>query len=66
MQLDACLTNFLIQELVPFREAIAYDLVNEPPERTVVDGYMPVPDRPGLGVTLNEDLVGRCPHIRIE
>jgi galactonate dehydratase len=65
-QLDACLTNFLIQELVPFREQITYDLVNEPLEMTVVDGYMPVPEGPGLGVTLNEELVARCPHMRIE
>jgi galactonate dehydratase len=66
VQLDACLTNFLIQELVPFREQITYDLVNEPLEMTVVDGYMPVPERPGLGVTLNEELVARCPHVRLE
>jgi galactonate dehydratase len=66
VQLDACLTNFLIQELVPFREQITYDLVNEPLETTVVNGYMPVPEGPGLGVTLNEELVGRCPHVHIE
>jgi galactonate dehydratase len=66
VQLDACLTNFLIQELVPFRDPIAYDLVNEPLERTVVDGYMPLPEGPGLGVTLNEDLVSRCPRIHVE
>jgi galactonate dehydratase len=66
VQLDACITNFIIQELVPFRERVAYDIVHEPPEFTVVDGYMPVPDAPGLGVTLNEELVGRCPRIRIE
>ena len=66
VQLDACLTNFLIQELVPFREQITYDLVNEPLEITVVDGYMPVPEGPGLGVTLNEELVARCPHLRLE
>jgi galactonate dehydratase len=64
-QVDACITNFLIQELVPFRERIAYDLVNEPLELQVVDGHMPVPSGPGLGVTLNEALVSRCPHIRI-
>ena len=66
VQIDACITNFLIQELVPFRERIAYDLVNEPLELQVKDGTMPVPDGPGLGVTLNEALVGRCPHLRIE
>jgi len=65
-QVDACITNFIIQELVPFRDRIAYDLVNEPLELQVKDGYMPVPEGPGLGVTLNEQLLSRCPHIRIE
>ena len=65
-QLDACMTNFFIQELVPFRDQIAYDLVHEPLEPLVKDGHMPIPTGPGLGVTLNEGLVGRCPHIRIE
>ena len=65
-QIDACITNFYIQELVPFRERIAYDLVLEPLELKVKDGQMPVPEGPGLGVTLNESLVARCPRIRIE
>mgnify|MGYP005849391781 FL=1 len=66
VQLDACMTNFVIQELVPFRESVTYELVNEPLEPTVKDGRMPVPDRPGLGVTLNEELLVRCPRIHIE
>jgi galactonate dehydratase len=65
-QLDACMTNFIVQELVPFRDQITYDLVHEPLEPQVKDGYMPIPTGPGLGVTLNEDLVARCPHIRIQ
>jgi galactonate dehydratase len=64
-QLDACMTNFIIQELVPFREQIAYDLVYEPLEMQVKDGYMPIPEGPGLGVTLNQGLVSRCPRIHI-
>jgi galactonate dehydratase len=65
-QLDACMTNFLIQELVPFREQVSYNLVHEPLEPQVKEGYMPVPEGPGLGVTLNEELVARCPRVRIE
>jgi galactonate dehydratase len=65
VQVDACISNFVIQELVPFRDQITYDLVNEPPEMEVVNGYLTLSDRPGLGVTLNEDLVGRCPRIRL-
>ena len=64
-QIDACTTNFLIQELVPFRDAIAYELVNEPLEPQVVGSQMPIPTGPGLGVTLNEELIARCPVIHI-
>ena len=64
-QIDACITNFLTQEMVPFREPIAYELVNEPLDTQITDSAMPVPEGPGLGVTLNEELVARCPRIRI-
>jgi galactonate dehydratase len=64
-QIDACIPNFLFQELVPFREQITYDLVHEPLEMRVKDGLMPLPEGPGLGVTLNEELVARCPVIRV-
>jgi galactonate dehydratase len=65
-QLDACTTNFIFQELVPFRDPIAYEIVHEPLEPRVRDGAMPVPDGPGLGVTLNEELVSRCPTLHLE
>ena len=64
-QVDACTTNFLVQELVPFRDAIVYELVNEPLEPQVVDSQMPVPTGPGLGVTLNENLIARCPRMHL-
>src|SRR5690606_5933774 len=54
LHLDATLTNLLIQELYPYRVAEHFDLVDEAPERTVRNGYMPVSDRPGLGVELIE------------
>jgi galactonate dehydratase len=65
-QIDACIPNFRFQELVPFRERITYDLVNEPLELRVKNGMMPLPEGPGLGVTLNEELVTRCPVIRVK
>ena len=65
VQLDACITNFVIQELVPFRDRITYELVNEPLEMQVVDSYLPIPTAPGLGVTLNEELVSRCPRMHL-
>jgi hypothetical protein len=35
------------------------------PEPAVVDGYMALPDRPGLGIDLNEKLVERLRADRI-
>jgi galactonate dehydratase len=64
-QIDACIPNFAFQELVPFREQVTYELVYEPLEQMVVQGQMPVPKGAGLGVTLNEELVGRCPRLQI-
>jgi len=61
LHLDATLTNLLIQELYPYRVAEHFDLVDEAPERTVRNGYMPVSDRPGLGVELIEANVR--PHL---
>ncbi len=38
------------------------DLVTGPPKPIIQDGYIPVPDTPGLGVELNEDAVKE--HLR--
>ena len=65
VQLDACMPNFVIQETVPCRESVVYELVNEPLEPQIRNGRLPVPTTPGLGVTLNEEYVGRCPRIEI-
>jgi len=65
VQLDACLTNFIIQETVPNRPMITYEVVNEPLEPQIRNGHMPIPTGPGLGVTLNEDYIARCPVKRI-
>jgi galactonate dehydratase len=57
LQLDACIPNFLIQELYPYRVPEHYGIVDHPPERDVKDSYLPIPDRPGLGVELVEERV---------
>ncbi len=54
LQLDACITNFIIQELYPYRVPEHFQIVDHAPEWDVQDGYLPIPDRPGLGVTLVE------------
>jgi galactonate dehydratase len=58
VQVDCCIPNFIIQEWFPYREAEMYELVTEPFEFQVVDGAMPVPTQPGLGIELNDEVVG--------
>ena len=57
VQVDCCIPNFIIQEWFPYRESEMYELVIEPFEFQVVDGAMPVPTRPGLGIELNDAVV---------
>jgi galactonate dehydratase len=57
LQLDACIPNFLIQELYPYRIPEHFALVDHAPELDVRSGYVPISDRPGLGVKLVEDRV---------
>ncbi len=61
LQLDAMLTNLLIQELYPYRVPEHFAIVDQPPELTVRNGRMPIPDRPGFGVELVESRV--APHL---
>lgn len=49
IQLDACIPNFLIQEFVSLGEGY----LKEP--FRVVEGYVPLPEKPGLGVELDEE-----------
>jgi galactonate dehydratase len=55
LQLDACISNFLIQEVYPFRAPETYAIVDRAPEREIRDGRMPISDRPGLGIELVEE-----------
>jgi galactonate dehydratase len=57
LQLDACISNFLIQELYPYRTREHFALVDHAPELDVRNGYVPISSRPGLGVELAEDRV---------
>jgi len=57
LQLDACISNFLIQEVYPYRDPKVYQVVDQAPESDIRDGLMPIPDRPGLGVELVEERV---------
>jgi galactonate dehydratase len=57
LQLDACIANFLIQEVYPYRIPEHFQLVDHAPELDIRGGMMPIPDRPGLGVELAEERV---------
>jgi galactonate dehydratase len=51
--------NFLILEYHPDDEAPRKDLLKEP--LMVKDGYLPLPERPGLGIELNEEAFRHYP-----
>lgn len=63
IQLDACTPNFLIQELALYERFGAEwvnDFVKEPFK--VEGGYIKVPDKPGIGVELNLEVVEAHPY----
>ena len=57
LQLAACIPNLSIVELYPYRPAAHYAVVDHAPEHDRVGSYLPIPDRPGLGVELVEERV---------
>ncbi len=64
VHLAACMPNFKIQEhFNDFADAWVKGAVDNYPE--VVDGYFSLPDKPGLGLTLNEDFVLAHPRANV-
>ena len=64
LHVAACTTNFKIQEhFNDFTETFVKESAPGNPE--VVDGSFALPTRPGLGVTLDEDLIAEHPARRI-
>ncbi len=57
LQLDACIANFMIQELYPYRPAEHFQIVDHAPELDVKHSSMPIPAGPGLGVNLVQERV---------
>ena len=53
LQLDATLTNFMIQEVYPYRVPEHFALVDRAPELEIKDGHLAIPDRAGFGVALD-------------
>ena len=61
LQLGACTPNVAIQEMsLGIHYNVGHDLlyfVTDPEVLSPVDGYLPIPQKPGLGVTINEAAV---------
>jgi galactonate dehydratase len=66
VQLDACITNFVIQEWFPYRTDGTYELVEEALEPKAEDSTYTLLDTPGLGVTLNEEVVSKYLAVHVE
>ena len=64
LQLAACVPNFVMLEMmmtdVPYRAEICDE------DLTIKAGKMVIPDRPGLGIDLNETELLKHPYIRTE
>ncbi len=57
LQLVACIPNFIILELYPYRAPDHFQIVDHAPEWDIKDSHLPIPDRPGLGVELVDERV---------
>ena len=60
LQLAACIPNFTIQEYPRYETMPVKDLVNTSWE--LEDGYLKVPDTPGIGAELNIDIIDKFPY----
>ncbi len=64
VNLSFAIPNLLIQEIFPvWPEDDRLDLVDNPFERNIVDGYLTLPTRPGIGVELRDEYLARCEHM---
>ena len=59
IQLDAAIPNFVLHESLPQADAFN-EIVDFPPQRD--GGYFLVPDRPGIGLDLDESKLAKFPY----
>src|SRR5690349_251694 len=57
VKLDACIPNFALQEYTGESDPAKLDRVVQP--LVLKDGYLEVPDAPGLGIKLNDKALAR-------
>ncbi len=55
LQLEACIANFMIHEVYPYRTREHFQIVDRAPEDSIENGYLAISDRPGLGITLDSE-----------
>ena len=60
VQLDACTPNFLVQESIETWGGFHTEILKEPMRWE--DGYIIPPNKPGIGVELNEEVAERHPY----
>jgi len=65
LQLDACVPNFLIQEFPSFYTFGSEDKMLKQPFK-VENGYIIVPDAPGIGIELVDDIEEKFPFFQRE
>ncbi|AJE47534.1 mandelate racemase/muconate lactonizing enzyme family protein [Celeribacter indicus] len=66
LHLDASLTNFVIQELYPFRVPEHFALVDDPVEPRVKNGRVTLPSGPGYGVNLSSEAMAEHLYSQVE
>lgn len=62
LQIDACTTNFLIQEIFIYEPSWRYNLVDESPEKRIKNGLLEISKKPGIGVELNDEELAKHPY----
>lgn len=65
VQLDSCITNFIIQEWFPYWPDDNYKIVIEDLEHQAKNGYLQIPDKPGLGMELNNKELNKYKCMRV-
>lgn len=64
VQMSFAIPNFTIQEIFPvWPEDDRLAMVKDPMEKRIVEGRMPLPEGPGLGVELDEAYLAKCERI---
>jgi galactonate dehydratase len=61
VQLDASIPNYVLQESLNMDQHPANEIVDEP--LTLENGYVIVPDRPGIGLEIREDKLAKFPYV---